>query len=182
MDAIIYILLLILVFAIILTIPIIASVFIFKITKRKYPLSISYIFASFIPLVFAYFIFTAFYPNDEFYKYEFKTITKMDFPNSGKIIKKDASYPISGDYCSSALIEFKKNDYDIILSKIQNNTSFASNNYSGSAQFNYVTKELDLQQLKYQYVDSLEYVTNANMHYIGFMNDGKTIIIHLANE
>ena len=72
-----------------------------------------------------YFSYTAFYPTNSFYEDEFEDNTGLDFPNSGDILTKDASYPdLHGDYSATALFKIDQNDFNFILNSIQKNTKF----------------------------------------------------------
>jgi len=72
-----------------------------------------------------YFSYTAFYPTGSFYEDEFEDNTGLDFPNSGDILTKDASYPDQhGDYSATALFKIDQNDFNLILNSIQKNAKF----------------------------------------------------------
>lgn len=65
-------------------------------------------------------VYTAIYPLESFYKEEFKKVTGLDFPASGRFLFKDASYPSwQGDYESCAIIEVSREDYVMLRSKMQ---------------------------------------------------------------
>lgn len=69
--------------------------------------------------------YTAIYPTDSFYKDEFEDNTGLDFPKSGDILTKEASYPdLHGDYSATALFKTDKNDYNLILTTIQKDNKF----------------------------------------------------------
>ena len=60
--------------------------------------------------------YTAFYPTDSFYEDEFEYNIGLDFPTSGDILTKDASYPdLHGDYSATVLFKTDKNDFNKIL-------------------------------------------------------------------
>src|SRR3982751_5115802 len=62
-----------------------------------------------------YQIYLAFFPSDEFYIYDFKKVTGLAFPLSGKILTKSASFPdLHGDYNSCALIQVSESDYETL--------------------------------------------------------------------
>lgn len=76
-------------------------------------------------MIASYHTYTAFYPSDSFFEDEFENSTKMQFPNSGKILEKEASYPdMHGDYTSSAIILVNDSDFNLILKQIQQNKTF----------------------------------------------------------
>jgi hypothetical protein len=76
-------------------------------------------------LIASYLTYTAFYPSDSFFEDEFESNTNIQFPKSGEVLVKGASYPdIHGDYSSSAIISVNENDFKLILKKIQKNKNF----------------------------------------------------------
>lgn len=182
MDIILYIILFLLLIAIIFAIPFALGFCIYKISKRKLSTTYSVILASIIPLIFIYFIYIAFYPNDDFYEEEFKEITEMEFPQSGEILKKDASYPVIGDYCSSALIQFNKDDFNMLFKKINQNERFIDTPIIYSEQYSYVMDDIDEARIIYKAFNSYKYEKSHDYHYIAFLNDNRTVVIHLINE
>ena len=108
--------------AIILIVGILTGItyFIYKWIKKKgYDKRLRLL--AFIPtLIVGYFIYGALYPSTEFYKMDFKEVTDMEFPESGIIQYKTASFPDHfGDYTSSFLAEFSKADLRKIEEKIK---------------------------------------------------------------
>lgn len=68
-------------------------------------------------------VYEAIFPFDDFYKCQFVDVTELPFPESGKIVKKYASYPdIHGDYMACAFIQVSEEDYkslqEILLKKL----------------------------------------------------------------
>jgi len=85
-------------------------------------------------------VYSAVYPPDCFYEKEFKKVTGIDFPRSGKVVLKDASYPDQhGDYSSCALIDLSAEDYNSLLQMISKQSYQGRN---GSASFDNVLKQL----------------------------------------
>ena len=69
--------------------------------------------------LFSYLIYDAFYPSDSFFQGEFEHISGVNFPKSGVITQKHASYPdIHGDYESCALFELSAEDYKLLKEKL----------------------------------------------------------------
>lgn len=69
--------------------------------------------------------YTAFYPTNSFYKDEFEYNTGLDFPKSGDILTKDASYPdLHGDYSATAVFKTDQEDFKQILTAIQKDSKF----------------------------------------------------------
>jgi hypothetical protein len=72
-----------------------------------------------------YSTYTAFYPTDDFYEEEFEYNTGLDFPTSGDILTKNASYPdLHGDYSATALFKTDSKDFKKILTAIQKDSKF----------------------------------------------------------
>ncbi len=131
---------------------------------------------AFIPIfIAAYFIYDAVYPSDEFYKVDFKEVTDMEFPKSGNIIAKTASFPDHfGDYISSFLIEFDPND----LKKLENqliNTGFEEKtNRMSSKELDYIEQRVEGKEYAKQFVYQLK---NGKHYSVGFLNDNKSVIV-----
>ena len=76
-----------------------------------------------IIVVVGYGAYVSLLPRDSFYKNDFEKYTGIQFPASGKIIKKYASYPdLQGEHISVALIKLSAADY-ITLKEELNRTS-----------------------------------------------------------
>lgn len=71
---------------------------------------------AFLPVLAAgYFIITPFYPDDNFYKKDFKEVTGLEFPEQGKILWKTASYPDHhGDYQSTFAARIPKDFFETL--------------------------------------------------------------------
>ena len=121
----IFILLILLAFLLIISIPIGLSIFIYKwLKKRGFKKIASFISALIIGL-FSYSIFSAIYPPDSFYIDEFEENTKLVFPKSGKIILKDADFPDHfGDYWATAVVVVSENDFNILFHDLKANKDF----------------------------------------------------------
>lgn len=74
-------------------------------------------------LIFLYAVYstiTAIYPLNGFYKSEFEFNTGLDFPKSGKIIRKDSEYPdLHGNYWAASAFQVSQTDYDSLFRMIQ---------------------------------------------------------------
>jgi len=69
---------------------------------------------------FVFEMYRAIFPFDDFYQREFVRVTGLKFPASGKILKKNASYPdFHGDYESCALIQVSELDYEALKISLQ---------------------------------------------------------------
>jgi energy-coupling factor transporter transmembrane protein EcfT len=157
-------------------IPVGIALLVYKLARKWLRRSIAIAVASIIPLFCIYEAYIAIYPGDSFYKGEFELITGMECPRSAKVIEKDASYPdFGGDYISCALIEFSTEDYNKIIETVRGNHLFSEGYPIGSTQFRRVTGGRVLAKLLYEasYNDG-----NGGYRYVGFFDDGKTIVVH----
>ena len=168
--------LLILLFIIILIgIPIGISYLIYRWTKKR-EFDKKWRLLAFIPLIIAgYFFYTAICPDEDYYKNDFKEVTKMEFPKSGKILYKTASYPDQfGDYTSSFLAEFE-NDY---LQKLEANLKkqgfVKEENKMSSEELDYIENRKGNRKYSAEYNKE---VNGGKYYSVGFLNDNKTVVI-----
>ncbi|MFN3403503.1 MAG: hypothetical protein ACK40G_05355 [Cytophagaceae bacterium] len=160
----------------IIVFPILLSVIIYKWLKsKKYNKKIRVV--SLIPIfVTAYFLYTAVYPTERFYREDFKEVTKTDLPQSAKFIYKSATLPDHfGDYSSVALIKTDSSfikDLKINLlnlgfkynfDKISSPELSEAMTKTGES---YLIDELALEQ------DFGKY------YYVGFFSDGESIVVN----
>ena len=81
------------------------------------------LFPAMILVVVGYGAYVSLVPRDSFYKEDFEKFSGVQFPASGKIIKKYASYPdLQGEYISVALIKLSSADYQKLKDEL-NRTS-----------------------------------------------------------
>jgi hypothetical protein len=82
--------------------------------KRGYR-KLALLFPSTIMLVVGYGAYVSLVPRDSFYKEDFEKYSGVEFPASGKIIRKYVSYPdLQGEYISVALIKLSSADYQAL--------------------------------------------------------------------
>jgi hypothetical protein len=183
MSSIGYYLFLFLLIVLIYAIPVFLGFMVYTLSRMKLLVFPSIVLGSIIPLVFTYILYINFFPTDSFYEDEFEEVTKMDFPKSGEILKKDASFPIyHPDYCSCALIQFDENDFEKILESIKNNEIFVDTFFIYSEQYAYVMKNIDEEKIIYKAFNSYEYKNSVDYNFIAFLNDNRTIVIHRIDE
>lgn len=126
-------------------------------------------------------IYFAFYPTNRFYKKEFESNTKLDFPKTGKVISKGAEYPdLHGDYASAAKFEFVQKDYLGILNKIKTDSTFMidTNTYSNSAYFRNKIEDFNMNSIENKFTKSDRVDKTFN---IWFIKDKKTVIIERSS-
>ncbi|HEY2348726.1 MAG TPA: hypothetical protein VGH64_06905 [Puia sp.] len=89
------------------------------------------LFPAMILVVVSYGAYVSLVPRDSFYKEDFEKSTGIEFPASGKIIKKYATYPdLQGEYISVALIRLSSVDYQTLKEKL-NHTSHSAVDTAG---------------------------------------------------
>ena len=170
-----YILLLVLVPILIIGLPIILLIWLNKISKRR-NLNPKWRILFYIPIfVVGYFIYDGIYPSSEFYKIDFKEVTEMKFPESGKIIYKTASFPdLHGDYTSSFLVEFDESDLTKIENKLKNDGFEEKENNMNSSELDYIENKKGQKKYSKVYTRQLK---NGKHYSVGFLDDNKTVII-----
>ena len=86
--------------------------------KRGYR-RLALLFPATIILVVGYGAYVSLVPRDSFYKEDFERYSGVQFPASGRIIRKYASYPdLQGEYISVALIKLSPEDYRMLKEKL----------------------------------------------------------------
>ncbi|MBD0254764.1 MAG: hypothetical protein ICV83_03510 [Cytophagales bacterium] len=117
MDALILVLLLIA--AAVIAIPLGVSYGIYWLVRRQGYNKRLRLLALVPVLVAGYFVYTAFYPTEEFYREDFREVTGMEFPASGIIAYQSATYPDHfGDYTSVAVVKVDKAFYRRLLGRL----------------------------------------------------------------
>ena len=175
MDEFLFILLLILIPILIIGIPILLTWWIYKILKKR-EINPKWRILAFLPIfIVGYFVYDAFYPSSEFYKTDFKEVTNMDFPESGNIIYKTASFPDHfGDYTSSFLVEFEESDLKKIEDKLKNSGFEEKENKMSSNELDYIENKKGRKNYSKEYIRQRK---NGKHYSIGFLDDNKSVII-----
>lgn len=130
-----------------------------------------------IPLGFlVYSIYASVYPPDSFYRQDFKEVTGVDFPESGQIVFKTASFPDQhGDYGSVSIIKvdrefFEKLDKHLIAKGLTKCVkSF------GSAELMIALKEIEGKTIEREFC--VEYGLGIYC-YVAFLSDKETLIVY----
>ena len=151
-----------------------------KLTKDRNK-QINIVYLTLIILFSAYQTFVAFYPSENFYEQEFKTVTLREIPKSAKFIEKTSSYPdFHGDYCSSSQIKLSKADYKKLFSELRLDNRFIMNGESiGSAEFDKSLGEKSSYMIGYNFIRQIKGQENHYL-YIGFYNDQETIFVNIC--
>lgn len=130
---------------------------------------INTVYLSSLFIVAFYFTYDAFYPSENYYAEEFKTVTLRELPNSAEFVEKSTSYPdFHGDYCSSSQIKLSKEDFRKLFNEINHDKRIIK---SGEIQ----SKN---KHIKYSFSRKIENQEDQHL-FIGFCDDGKTVFINI---
>jgi hypothetical protein len=160
----------------VVVLPILLSTLAFRLLMRKGYTKMALLLPVLILGITFYFVFTAFYPNDDFYIENFEENTGVKFPASGTITKKEATYPdIHGSYTSRAIVELPASDYASILKTLQLKNDFTID----TSRFPFLQETTEMFNSKQIDETTFSIILiggkNAQMK-IGFLKDGKTIV------
>ena len=129
-----------------------------------------------------YSIYTAFYPLNEFYEYEFEYNAGLDFPKTGIIVKKDSNYPDQhGDYWASAIIELDTKEYESIKTKLINQKNFqidtTQQGLGITKNYRELTKTIDKEDIEIIYFN-----TKKQWFKVAFLKNKRTIIFERSSS
>jgi hypothetical protein len=175
MNALIFLILLLLAFLLIIGIPAGISYLIYRFLKKKnYDKTLRLL--CLIPfLILGFIIFRAVYPSNEFYQEDFKEVTGLDFPNSGEIIDKTASYPDHfDDYTSVSLVRVNKEFYDRLSDHLVVKGFEENREKISSTELNEILGEIDNKEVVKEF--SIR-KGGGIYYYVGFLSDNESIII-----
>jgi hypothetical protein len=168
-----------------LSIPLGICWLLYRWLKRKGHYRSATLLPSALVLALGYFIYTVFYPDDSFYADEFQQITGHPLPTSAEIEAKDASYPDQhGDYAACARIKLSPADYHLLAQQVSHNTAFQDMRGDFRTHFIYGTT---FENVNPDFDDGTSYhqayFRNRNAFmFIGFLRDGKTIIMYRSSS
>ena len=179
MDELFFWLLLILVPILIIGIPILLSIWIYRIMKRKGVDSKWRILAIIPVLIIGYFIYDAFYPSEEFYETDFKEVTGMDLPESADFEFKTAGYPDHfGDYTSVSIINVGTDFYKTMEKELQNNGLSENSKRIGCAEMDAAQAELNGLEIEREFSKE----DGDKFLYIAMLSDEETILVQRSSH
>jgi hypothetical protein len=149
---------------------------IFKLTSRKGFDKRLRLLALIPLLIIGYFVYTAFYPTEEFYKEDFQQVTGAKFPENAVIEYKWASYPDQfGDYSSISLVKADKAFYTQLLSQIhERGFTKPGEEDIGLMEYNRIKNQLEDRKIEQEYSVSK---SGGLVYYVGFLSDKETMIV-----
>jgi energy-coupling factor transporter transmembrane protein EcfT len=176
------ILLLVLIFVVIIGVPIVISYFIYRWLRKTEFKKYAFIFPIIILGTLIFFIYTAFYPTDSFYREDFESNTNLKLPDTAEILAKDASYPDQfGDYWSSAVIQLNEDEYlnlQLELSKSRNFAIDTTNQKIGiTKEYNKLTENISENEIEIVYFNK-----NEQWFKVAFLKDKKRIIFERSSS
>ena len=179
MDEFIFFLLLILVPILIIGIPILVTIWIYRILKKK-GVNPKWRILLFIPIfIVGYFVYDTFYPSSEFYKEDFEEVTGIELPKNSKFEYKTTGYPDThGDYTSVSIIDVGTEFYNSLKSDLIKNGLTENGKRIGCSEMD--SAERKLNELKIEREFSRE--NDDKFYYVAFLSDKKTILVQLSSH
>ena len=119
-----------------------------------------------------YSFYTAFYPNESFYRDEFERNTNLRLPKDAEFISKDATFPDQhGKYISYALVHIDTASYDKLLNEVTFNPVFLKD-----------PQDLLIKSLQYKTTngiadEEIEKIAKRKKMVIVFLKDKKRILL-----
>ena len=152
----------------------IAGIVSYRIAKKWIPKPIALLLAASFPIYAGHYIYRGFYPDDAFYRSEYKAITRDSSISTIKIKYGSATYPtFHPDYCSTAILEFEKSKYDSVIREIKRNLEFKDTVLVGSEAYGDVIKHM---KKKPVYLERFSRRDQSNHYFIGLMAGNEALI------
>lgn len=175
-------LLFLLILIVLIGVPIVISYFIYRWLRRTEFKKNAFIVPTLILGTLTFYIYTAFYPTDSFYREDFASNTNIKLPNTAKILAKDASYPDQfGDYWSSAIIQLNEDEYLKLESELSKSKNFeidTTNQKIGiTKEYSKLTENISENEIKIVY-----YNKNKEWFKVAFLKDKKRIIFERSSS
>ena len=131
-------------------------------------------------LIVSYYVYTAIYPTDSFYKDDFFEVTGTEFPETGDIIYKNASYPdIHGDYQSTSVVKVDYYFFKSLPDKLVEKGLIKQGNTFDQFEIDDILDKYSDKTIDFEYSIEDE---KATVYYVGFLSDKQTIIVRRASQ
>ncbi len=168
-------LLLILAFLLIIGIPIGLSCLIYRFIKRKnYDKRLKLIALTPI-LIITYLIYSALYPNEDFYRTDFTEVTGIELPEHAEFKYKSATYPDHfGDYTSISIINVGRDLYNNLPKTLTEKGLKENGQKLHTTEFAKALKHTDNLEIDSEF--SME-DDGGVYYYVGFLTDNETLIV-----
>ena len=180
MDGVIFIGLIVLTVIIIVGVPIGLSFLILRFIKKRNYDKLLRLVALIPMLTIGYFIYTAFFPTDSFYKEDFKEVTGIDFPEDGEIVYKSATYPDQfGDYGSTSIVKVDKEFYERLEGQLKikglvDNVGKKEEDLSGPFDSREIEREIGTNKIEKAFSMTAD---GGVFYYVGFVSDRETLVV-----
>jgi hypothetical protein len=163
-------------------IPITVLYFLYKWLAKKGQKKIGVLLLTVILGYMTYSIYTAFYPLNEFYEYEFEHNSGLDFPKTGIIIDKNSNFPDQhGDYWASAIIAMDTEEFEILKTNLLNQKGFqidtTRQGMGITKDYRELTKAIDKKDIEIVYLN-----TDKEWFKVAFLKNKKTIIFERSSS
>lgn len=163
------------------SIPVFLFYLIYKWASRKGYKKQFFVILLFLLIWIGYETYYGIYPSNDFYYDEFTEVTLRKPPKSAQIINKPASYPdFHGDYCSASLIKLSKEDYNLLLTELSNDSRLVKGvELIGSRELDKVIGTFKKENVVQSFT---RHIPNEEDHYlyIGFLDDKQSVIVTLC--
>jgi hypothetical protein len=179
MEVDLFILLLFLIPILTIGIPIILSIWIYRILKKK-DINPKWKILALIPiLIVGYFVYDAFYPSSDFYKYDFKEVTGIELPENSEFEYKTASYPdLQGDYTSVSIIKVGTEFYKDLQTELIKNKLFENGKRLGHNEMDNAKRNMNELKIEREFSKQVGGV----FYYVAFLSDKKTILVQRSSH
>ena len=131
-------------------------------------------------MINGYYIYTAFYPTDSFYKEDFKEVTGLYFPENGEIMFKTGTYPDQfGDYGSTSIVRVDNEFYERLEGQLKTkgfSDNIAKKEDDIGAPFDSAKIEMEIGKKEIEKEFSMT-ADGGIFYYVGFVSDKETLII-----
>lgn len=159
--------------------PIAITYLLYQYLNRKFPNKL-YKYLAYIPTLFLiYSVWTAIYPNENFYEVDFKEVTQLEFPKNATFIYKSATFPDHfGDYTSVFMFETSEDAFAKVKAQLPKiNFKEIQNDKWYSAEIKTALQKNEL-KIAHQYAYEIQ---GGKDYYVGLFDDNKTILIRRAS-
>lgn len=154
--------------------PALLSLLIYRYMKRK-GYNAKYRAISIVPvLVLGYFIYGAVYPSEEFYRTDFKEVTGIELIENAEFDYKSASWPDHfGDYTSVSIIKVDTFFYEQLKTNLLEQGFDKNNHRGGHREMTLAYKKLKDEKISQEFSKHLL----SKFYYVAFLSDQETILV-----
>lgn len=179
MNDLFFILLLILVPLLIIGIPLVLSIWAFRILKRKTVNPIWRILAILPILIVGYIVYDSIYPSSKFYKTDFKEVTGIELPEDSEFEYKTAGYPDThGDYSSVSVINIGRNFYAELEVDLAKNGLTECGRTIGCKELANAKRNMNGLKIEREFSKD----NGDRFYYVAFLSDKESILVQRSSH